>query len=123
MKRSPLNSRNASVNDAIEQRDLESLFDENIQREIARHRAADGQIVDRTVHSEHADVSAGELQRLHGEAVGSEYQVGIGFAPGQYRCIGLDVEVRIAQMAGEHRFDQLAHESAAVAVRQCDVCV
>ena len=40
--------------------------------EIERHRAADGEIVDRAAHREPADIAAGEDQRIDDEGIGGE---------------------------------------------------
>ena len=77
--------------------------------------AADGEVVDRAVHGERADVAAGKFQRLHGEAVGGD-AAAIAGAERQRRRVEADIERRIGEMAREDLLDQFAHEAAAVAV-------
>jgi hypothetical protein len=58
-----------------------------------------------------------ELQRLHGKAVRGEHD--LVAIQCQRHGIGLYIEFRVAEVARKDFINQLAHETAAVAVRQC----
>jgi len=68
------------------------------------------------VHCQRANVAAGELQRLHGEAVGGDHHVARRQIDA--RGVGVGVEHRIGEVAREDALDQHAHPPPAVAVRQ-----
>ncbi len=60
---------------AIQQCDLEALLDECVQRQVLRCRTRDRKVVDGSVHRQRADVAAGKLEWLYGEAVSGHQHV------------------------------------------------
>ncbi len=86
-----------------------------------RFGAGYGEIVDRAVHGQGADIAAGEFQRLHGEPVRGHDHI----AGWQRHMHGVraDVEPGVGQMTGEQLLDQFAHVASAVAVSEGDVGV
>src|SRR3569623_1462923 len=60
------------LHDTLELRDFHTLFQNDIETEIAWRRAAHGEIVHRAVHRERTDVAARKFEWLHGVAVGGE---------------------------------------------------
>ncbi len=107
--------------DAIEGGDFEAFLDERVERQVKGPGSGNRKIVDGAVHGKRTDVTAGKFQRLHGKSVRRDQDVAA--VQGDRNGICLRVEFFVAEMPREYFFDELAHEAAAVAVRQGNAIV
>ena len=90
--------------DLAQEIDGDALLDDDRAGQIERHRAADGEIVDRAADRELADVAAGKDQRIDDEGVGGECQP---VAVARQCC---EIEPRLVVERGEQRIVEGRHE-------------
>ncbi len=116
----PLSARSPGEagDEAIEHGHFQSFLDDGGQGQIAGFRSCHRQIVHHAVHGQRPQVAAGELQRLHGKAVGGDHD--LAGKTGQQHGIGIGIEHRVGKMSGKDVGDEFAHQAAAVAVRKED---
>jgi hypothetical protein len=104
--------------DPLQVLDRQALLEDESAGQVERPGTGDGEVVDRAVHGQVADVAAGEEQRVDHVRVGGE---------GQPRAARLDrglvfepVEHRVAEGFEEDRLDQRVRGLAARAVGERD---
>ena len=98
--------------------DREALLEDEPGRQVQRRGAGHGQVVDRAVDGQVADVAAGEEQRRDHVGVGGERQPGA--VDPQLRGVLERLEQRVAEGVEEDRLDQGVRRLAAGAVRHRD---
>ena len=100
--------------DALEVAHREALLEEVAGAQEEGLRPAHGEVVDRAVDGQRADVAAGEEGRLHHEGVGGEGQP---LAPdGDDGAVAERLEVRVAEGGREERLDEARGLPAPAAV-------
>ena len=87
----------------------QAFFENESRAQIERARAAHGQIVDRAVDRQIADVAAGKNQRAHHERIGGEGQTRAVDSPRQPRRRAA-LEHRVRERRHENLFDELMGE-------------
>ena len=107
------------LDDAAQIGERQALLEDEGERQRQRPRAADGEIVDRAVDRQLADVAAGKEDGRHDVGVGGE---------GEPLAVALDerrvvepLERRVAERGHDQLLDQLRGEPAARAVAEQDL--
>jgi hypothetical protein len=100
----------------LERRNRQPFFQNEARAEPLRPRPAHGEIVDRAMHGERADVTAGKKQRAHHVRIGREREPRAGRRRGQERAVVPRIERRVAKRRREHLVDQLLREPPATAM-------
>ncbi len=106
----------------LQQFQFHAVFDNGVERQIARLGAADGQIVDGAVYGKGTDAPARKLERLDCEAVRGDHRYAVAV---EVYVGGIEarVETRVAEAARERVVDQFAHQPSAVAMGERNVFV
>ena len=104
------------IGHAAQGRRWEAFFENEGRAQRERARAAHGQIVDRAVHRERADIAAAEEQRLHHEGIGGESEARA--ADLEHRLVVQPLQHRVGESGQEDVAQQLGAELAAAAVAE-----
>jgi hydrogenase maturation protein HypF len=106
------------LGDPLQVRDGEAFLQDEPGRQVERGGTGHGQVVDRAVYRQVADVAAGEEQRLDHIGIGGQRQPGP--VDGQLGRVLEGLEQRVAERVEEDRLDQGLGRLAAGAVRHRD---
>ena len=80
-----------ALHNSIKAIESQAFLDKSVQRQIKRPRAADGQVVDRTVDGQRTDVTTRKFKRFDDEAIGTH--VRLTFArQADGRCVQRDIQ-------------------------------
>ena len=104
------------------------LFEDERRRQEQRPGAADGQVVDRAMHRQPADVAAGEEERPDHERVGREgdarrHRAVVAGAEADGRLVLQRRQHVVAEAGHEEPLDQVGGQLAAAAVAEQDLVV
>ena len=109
------------LHDAPEIVHRQAFLENEADREIQRPRAAHGEIVDRAVDGQLADVAAGKKDRADDVGIGAEGQA--VRADGKNRAVVQRLEQVVAKLRQHDFLDQLLAQLAAAAVGEHDLLV
>jgi hypothetical protein len=98
-----------------------ALLDDEARREIERPRPGHGDVVDRAVHGERADIAAGEEQRRDDIAVGRHHHASGGNVEGRLVIAG--GEPFIVEGGVKNLADQPRHGASAGAMRKLHAAI
>ena len=100
---------------------LQAFFQNESGAQVERACATHGEIVDRAIDCEIADVAAGKNQRAHNERIGRKRQARA--VDRQHRAIVPLLERVVREGGHENLFDELMGQASAAAVREDDAVV